>query len=84
VLTVSQRLLRFDGLDGLARASVPELVPEPGIGEAKVAQSKATLELGRRLLVASPAERPQVRSPADPSVSLTCGRLPWAILSFPR
>jgi len=34
VLTVSQRLLRFDGLDGLARASVPELVPEPGIGEA--------------------------------------------------
>jgi DNA repair protein RadC len=66
VLSVAQRLLvRFDGLAGLARASTAELTAEHGIGEAKVAQLKAAFELGRRLLVTSPAERPQVRSPAD-------------------
>jgi DNA repair protein RadC len=66
VLSVSQHLLaRFDGLPGLARASATELMSEHGIGEAKVAQLKAAFELGRRLLVTSPAERPQVRSPAD-------------------
>jgi DNA repair protein RadC len=41
------------------------LTAEHGIGDAKAAQLKAALELGRRLLVASPAERPQVRSPSD-------------------
>jgi DNA repair protein RadC len=66
VLSVSQRMLaRFGSLAGLARASTAELTAEHGIGEAKVAQLKAALELGRRLLVTSPAERPQVRSPAD-------------------
>lgn len=66
VLSVSQRLLaRFDGLPGLARASTTELTSEHGIGEAKAAQLKAAFELGRRLLVTAPAERPQVRSPAD-------------------
>ena len=66
VLSVAQRLLvHFDGLAGLARASTAELTAERGIGEAKVAQLKAAFELGKRLLVASPAERPQVRSPAD-------------------
>lgn len=66
VLAVAQRLLaRFDGLAGLARASTVELTAEHGIGEAKVAQVKAAFELGRRLLVTSPVERPQVRSPAD-------------------
>jgi DNA repair protein RadC len=66
VLSMAQRLLvRFGGLTGLARAGTPELVSEHGIGEAKVAQLKAAFELGRRLLVTSPAERPQVRSPAD-------------------
>jgi DNA repair protein RadC len=65
-LSVSQRLLvRFDGLTGVARASATELVAERGVGQAKVAQLKAAFELGRRLLVASPTERPQVRSPAD-------------------
>jgi DNA repair protein RadC len=38
---------------------------EKGLGPAKVTQLKAALELGRRLLVESPGERPQVRSPAD-------------------
>ena len=66
VLAVAQRLLaRFDGLAGISRASVSELTAEHGIGEAKVAQLKAAFELGRRLLVTSPAQHPQVRSPAD-------------------
>jgi DNA repair protein RadC len=66
VLSVSQHLLaKFDGLSGLARASTTELMSEHGIGEAKAAQLKAAFELGRRLLVTAPAERPQVRSPAD-------------------
>jgi len=58
-------LARFEGLPGLAQAGVAELTQIKGVGAAKVAQIKAALELGRRLLIASPEERPQVRSPAD-------------------
>jgi DNA repair protein RadC len=66
VLLLAQRMLtRFDGLAGLARASITQLTDERGVGEAKGAQVKAAFELGRRLLVTAPAERPQVRSPAD-------------------
>ena len=35
------------------------------MGEVTAARIKAAFELGRRLLVAAPAERPVVRSPAD-------------------
>jgi len=35
------------------------------MGEAKAAQVKAALELGRRLLASAPEERPVVRSPGD-------------------
>ena len=38
---------------------------DDGLGVAKAAQIKAALELGKRLMVASPEERPQVKSPAD-------------------
>ena len=66
VLNVAARLLaKYNGLIGLARASFGELCAEHGIGPAKVTQLKAALELGRRLLIASPEERPQVKSPAD-------------------
>ena len=66
VLNLATRLLvRFGGLMGLARASVGELCQERGIGVAKSAQLKAAMELGRRLLIASPGDRPQVKSPAD-------------------
>lgn len=66
VLNLAARLLaRFRGLTGLARAGFAELCAEKGVGMAKAAQLKAALELGRRLLIASPEERPQVRSPAD-------------------
>jgi DNA repair protein RadC len=66
VMRVAQRLLvKFGGLGGLARASTSELCAEKGLGEAKVAQLKAAFELGRRLLVESPDERPTITSPAD-------------------
>ena len=66
VLNLATRLLaRFGGLIGLARASLNELCGEKGIGIAKAAQLKAAMELGRRLLIASPEERLQVKSPAD-------------------
>jgi DNA repair protein RadC len=63
---VAERLLaRYEGLPGLAQATLAELCREKGIGQAKAVQVKAALELGRRLLVAAPHERPQVRAPAD-------------------
>jgi DNA repair protein RadC len=66
VLDLSRRLLvSFGGLVGLARASFGELVREHGMGKAKTAQLLAAFELGKRLLVASPEERPQITSPAD-------------------
>jgi DNA repair protein RadC len=66
VLSLASRLLaRYNGLPGLARASFAELQAERGLGEAKTAQLKAALELGRRMLLASPEDRFIVRSPAD-------------------
>jgi DNA repair protein RadC len=66
VVRMAQRLLgSFGGLAGLVRASAQELIGEKGLGPAKVTQLKAALELGRRMLVQSPDERPQIRSPAD-------------------
>lgn len=61
----SRLLARFAGLTGLARASFGELCNEKGVGEAKAAQIKAALEMGKRLLLAQPEERPVVRSPQD-------------------
>ena len=65
-LALASRLLaRYNGLPGLARASFAELQAEKGPGTAKTAQLKTALELGRRLLLASPEDRFIVRSPAD-------------------
>lgn len=61
----SRALARFGGLAGLARASFGELCRERGMGEAKAAQVKAALELGRRLLSTRPEERAIVQSPQD-------------------
>lgn len=66
VLDVAQRLLvTYDGLPGLARASFAELRAEHGLGNAKTAQLKAALELGRRMLLATPEDRLVIRSPSD-------------------
>jgi DNA repair protein RadC len=66
VIRMSQRLLTsYGGLVGLAQAPFSELCEFKGLGPAKATQLKAAFELGRRLLVAAPHERPVVKSPAD-------------------
>jgi DNA repair protein RadC len=63
---VGQRLLKcFGGISGLHRASLEELTNQHGIGAAKAAQLKAAIELGRRLAVEAPQERPVINSPED-------------------
>jgi DNA repair protein RadC len=65
-IQVGQRLLQtFGGLRGLNQISFDELVHQHGMGEAKAAQIKAAIELGRRLTLESPQERPTINSPAD-------------------
>jgi len=65
-LDLARRLIiTYDGLPGLARASFAELRAERGLGNAKTAQLKAALELGRRMLLATPEERLIIRSPSD-------------------
>mgnify|MGYP002639953086 FL=1 len=58
-------LLAFGGLSGLHRAAYAEVCAQHGIGIAKAAQIKAAIELGRRLTLESPEERPAIHSPAD-------------------
>jgi DNA repair protein RadC len=66
VINLGSRLLaQFGGVGGIARASFADLCDVRGLGPAKAAQIKAALELGKRLMVASPEDRPQVKSPAD-------------------
>ena len=66
VIYLGMRLLsQHHGLSGLAKASHSELEATKGVGPVKVTQLKAAFELGRRLLVEAPDERPQIRSPAD-------------------
>lgn len=63
---VGQRLLNtFDGLGGLHRASFEEVKAQRGLGEAKAATLKAAIELGRRMSMLAPEERPTINSPAD-------------------
>ena len=63
---VGQRLLnKYGGIRGLHRAELAELTSEHGIGAAKAAGLKAAIELGRRLTLEAPEERPSISSPAD-------------------
>jgi DNA repair protein RadC len=63
---LGQRLLsEFKGLRGLQRVPFDELCAQRGIGEAKAAQIKAAIELGRRLREEAPEDRVTINSPAD-------------------
>jgi len=63
---VGQRLLtKFGGLRGLHRAPFKDLMNQRGMGEAKASQIQAAIELGRRLTLEAPEERPSINSPAD-------------------
>ncbi len=71
VVQLGQRLLQtFGGLSGLHRVSFDELCAQHGVGEAKAAQIKAAIELGRRLSLESDA-RPVISSPADAAALLS-------------
>ena len=60
-----QLLIEHQGWAGLQRAGFEQLAARRGMGEAKAAQLKATLEIGRRLLLTASESRPQIRSPTD-------------------
>lgn len=60
-----QLLIDHGGWAGLLRADIATLCRSAGIGMAKAATIKAALEIGRRLLLAEPEQRLQVKSPAD-------------------
>ncbi len=64
---LARSLLReWKGLAGLEAADPADLVTMPGLGPAKVAQVKAALELGRRLLAEVEREsRPRITSSRD-------------------
>jgi len=63
-------LIEMGGLVGIHRADFEQLRQQRGVGPAKAAQLKAAVELGRRLSVAQPEERPVIQSPDDAAVLL--------------
>ncbi len=66
VLGLASRLLtKFGGLAGLSKASFGELCAERGVGQAKAAQLKAALELGKRISSTPVDEKTTVRTPQD-------------------
>jgi DNA repair protein RadC len=66
VLALAQRALnRFGSLGRLAKATITELCGISGVGEVKAIELHAALELGRRLAVAVPDERPVIHSPRE-------------------
>lgn len=63
---LGQRLLiNLGGIAGIHRTAFDEVCNEKGIGPAKAAQLKAAIELGKRMNVTSPEERPTIHSPED-------------------
>lgn len=70
-------LENFGGLGGLARTNIQELQRVQGIGEVKAIEIQSALELGRRMILATMEQRPQIKSPADAAqlFMLDMGRL---------
>ena len=65
-LRMADRLLRdLDGLAGIARARLPQLSSQPGLGLAKGAQLLAAFEIGKRLAASVEQGRPTVSSARD-------------------
>jgi DNA repair protein RadC len=66
VMVTAQRLLgRFDGIKGLARASLEELAGVRGIGLAKAAQIKAAFELANRVDNTGSEGKNAIKTPED-------------------
>ena len=65
-LELANKLLtKYEGLPGLVRADFRELCAEHGMGEAKSAQIKAALEIGRRLATVQVDSRYRISTPGD-------------------
>src|SRR5260370_38425081 len=65
-LELANKLLtKYGGLPGLVRADFRELCAEHGIGEAKSAQVKAALEIGRRLALVQADTRYKISTPSE-------------------
>jgi DNA repair protein RadC len=65
-LELANKLLaKYEGLPGLVRADFRELCAEHGMGEAKSAQVKAALEIGRRLALVQMDTRYKISTPQD-------------------
>ena len=63
---LGERLLqKFGGLEGLHQAPLDLLTSERGVGAAKATQIKAAIELGRRLTLEAPDQRPVINCPDD-------------------
>jgi DNA repair protein RadC len=60
-----QLLVEAHGLDGIARAAIPELCKLKGLGPTKAIELKAAFELGKRAVRLDPSLRPVIHSPAD-------------------
>lgn len=65
VQLAQQLLIEFGGWRGLQGASFEHVQTWHGMGEAKTAQLKAALEIGRRLAMMGVEERIQIKSPSD-------------------
>src|SRR5215207_7892232 len=66
VLHLAERVLtQFEGLSGLASATVGDLEQIKGLGGAKTAQIIAALELGRRVATRPSSDRPVITDAAD-------------------
>jgi len=63
---MGQRLLHdLGGLRGIQQATFAEVCNQHGLGPAKAAQIKAAIELGRRLQIDDPDQRPRINKPQD-------------------
>ena len=58
---------QFEGLRGVANATIEQMSEVKGVGSVKAVQIASAFELGRRLAVLSDEERPIIRSPQDVS-----------------
>lgn len=66
VVALAQGLLdKYGGAGGLAQASFRQITQYSGVGEAKAAQLKAALELGRRASAGAQPAQPLIRSAND-------------------
>ncbi|HEX9028424.1 MAG TPA: DNA repair protein RadC [Anaerolineales bacterium] len=65
-IQMAERILQnLGGLSGIHRITYEEFCQIDGLGPAKAAQIKAAIELGKRLAVEVPDEKPVIRSPGD-------------------